>query len=316
MLTYRTFRNTDPPEITAIWRSRAGQVGLARSVSPDLFEQLIFAKLYFDYEGLVIAEEDGRPVGFAHAGFGPNEAENQISTDLGLTSMVMVRPDRDEATIAAGLLQRCEDYLRRRGAKVLYGGGIYPLNPFYLGLYGGSELPGVLDTDTVANALYGSRDYEEIDQTVVLRRDLAGFQAVIDRRQMQIRRRMVVELTSDPPTRSWWEACTIGPFDLIQFDLVPRSGSAPLASAVFRYLEPIGAAGCGRATGLLHLDVDPSARRNGLAVFLLTEAFRQFIREGIVLVEAQTMQHNVAALGLYQKLDFTEVSRGRVFRKK
>ena len=136
-------------------------------VSPDLLEQLIFAKLYFDYAGLILAFQDDLPVGFAHAAFGPNEQQNAISFDLGVTSIVVVRPDCAEAEVAAGLLEQCEQYLRGRGAKVLYGGGIQPLNPFYLGLYGGSELPGVLDSDLVARHLFQSHGYQEIERTKI-----------------------------------------------------------------------------------------------------------------------------------------------------
>ena len=67
MLTYRTFRNFDPPVLAALWRSRAGQPGLLQPVSPDVLEQLVFAKIYFDYSGLVVAWNDDQPVGFAHA---------------------------------------------------------------------------------------------------------------------------------------------------------------------------------------------------------------------------------------------------------
>ena len=167
MISYHPFRNQDPPAITAIWRTQAGQPGYAQPVSVDLFEQLVFAKLYFDYDGLFIAEDDGRPVGFAHAAFGPNDQQNEVSAELGVTSLILVRPDCNAPGLVAGLLERCEAYLRRRGAKVLYGGGIQPLNPFYLGLYGGSELPGVLDTDNVARDVYQTHGYTEIDQTVV-----------------------------------------------------------------------------------------------------------------------------------------------------
>jgi GNAT superfamily N-acetyltransferase len=315
MFTYRTFRNTDPPVLTAIWRSRSGQRGLAEPVSADLFEQIVFARLYFDYGGLIVARDDDRPVGFAHAGFGPDEQGDRISTELGVTCVVIVRPDCPEADVAAGLLERCEQYLRGRGAKVLYGGGIRPLNPFYLGLYGGSELPGVLDSDLVARELYGAHGYREIDQTRVLHCRLSGFQAAIDRRQMQIRRQMIVEVTVDPPARTWWEACTLGDFDLTRFELVPRGGGAPVAWATFRSMEPSGVYGAGRAAGLIELEVEESLRRRGLAVFLLSEAFRQFVGQGILLVEAQVMQHNAAALGVYAKLGFQPAGYGSVFRK-
>jgi len=315
MLTYRPFRNTDPPAIAAIWRSHAGQPGLTQPVSPDLFEQLVFAKLYFDYAGLILAWDDGRPVGMAHAGFGPNEEGDALSTDWGVTCLVLVRADYPPGDAAAGLLERCERYLRGRGAKVLYGGGIRPLNPFYLGLYGGSELPGILQSDQRSQELFRAHGYQEIDRTSILQCDLSSFQAPIDRRQMQIRRQMLVEVTVDAPTRSWWEACTLGEFDLTRLDVVPRGGNAPVATAIFRSMQPTGAMIMGRTAGLIELSVAEAFRRRGVASFLLSEALRQFLRQGISVVEAQAMQHNSAALGLYRKLNFRQVGEGCVFRK-
>ena len=315
MLTYRTFRNTDPPVLTDIWQSLAGQPGRVSSFSPDLLEQFVFSKLYFEYEGLILAWEDGRAVGFAHAGFGATDSEDGVSTELGTTYLVVVRPDCEEAKVAEGLLEQSEAYLRSRGAKVLYGGGIRPLNAFYLGIYGGSELPGVLESDAVAQELYASHGYREIDRTILFEQDLCTFEAVVDRRQMQIRRQMVAQVIVDPPSRTWWDACTLGPFELVRFELIPRSGGAAVASATFRSMELMPATSRPRSLGLIDVWVDESFRRRGLSIFLLSEAFRQFIREGAATVEVQAMQHNIAALGLYHKLGFRQIGHGSVLRK-
>ena len=77
MLRYRTFRNTDPPTVVGLWRSRGDQPGLVQPVSVDLFEQFVFGRLYFDYAGLVMAWDGQQPAGFAHAAFGPNEQLEQ-----------------------------------------------------------------------------------------------------------------------------------------------------------------------------------------------------------------------------------------------
>lgn len=315
MPTFRSFRNFDPPVLTDLWQSRAGQTGLLQPVSPDLFEQLLFAKLYFDYSGLFLACEDGQAIGYAHAGFGPNEQQSAISTDAGVTCAIVVRPDCDQRDVAAGLLEQCEQYLRRRGAKSLFGGGLYPVNPFYLGLYGGSELPGILDSDTTARDAFASAGYHEAERTTMLRCELNHFESVVDRRQMLVRRQMVVEVTSDAPTRTWWEACTLGEFDLTRFDLVPRIGGAPVATAAFRSMESTGSVSLGRAAGLMDLRVEESYRGRGLAIFLLSEAFRQFLRQGIMLVEAQTRQSNPVAMGLFQKLGFQKIEEGGVWKK-
>jgi GNAT superfamily N-acetyltransferase len=315
MLTYRTFRNIDPPALAALWRSRAGQHGLLQPVTPDALEQLVFSRLYFEHGGLVLAFDEDQAVGFAHAGFGPNPQQSWTSCETGVICMLLVRPGCDDAQVSGGLMDRCEEYLRDRGAKAIYGGGLHPLSPFYLGMYGGSELPGVLDCDTVARQAFATHGYQEIERTVLLGRDLSGFESPIDRRQMQVRRQMVVEVTSDAPTRTWWEASTLGEFELTQFDAVPRVGGSPAATALFRSMEPSGTTAVGRATGLIELSVQEPYRRRGVAVFLLSEAFRQFLRQGIRHVSVQTSQSNVAALAMFQKLGFQPDEAGGLWKK-
>jgi len=314
---YRTFRNADPPVLVDLWRSRVRPTGLAQPVSTDLLEQLVFAKLYFEHRGLFLAFDSGLPVGFAHAGFGPNEEQNWISMEIGVTCVVQVHPDCSQANeVAGGLLDRCEGYLRGCGAKVLYGGSSSPWTPFYFGLYGGSESPGVLDSDSLVQQLYSARGYEAVDHTLLLQRDLNGFESLIDRQQMQIRRQMIVEVVNDAPTRSWWDASILGEFDLTRFDLVPRTGGAAIASAVFRSMEPSVTNAMGRATGLIHFKVEESYQGRGVANFLLSEAFRQFIRQGIQQVEAQIPQGDEPALAVLRDLGFQLVDEGCVYRKK
>lgn len=232
---FRHFRNSDPPALVNVWQTLVGQPEVNPAVDVEVIEQFVLAKTYFDPEGLILACDGDRVLGFVHAAFGANDAEDGISNELGTTALLMVRPGGDELQVAAGLLEHSEDYLRQRGAKVIYGGGIRPLNSFYLGLYGGSELPGVLESDAVAQQTFTSHGYREIDRTLLFRRNLSTFEAVVDRRQMQVRRQMVVEVVIDPPTRTWWEACTLGMFDLVRFALVPRSGGSAVATALFRH---------------------------------------------------------------------------------
>jgi ribosomal protein S18 acetylase RimI-like enzyme len=197
----------------------------------------------------------------------------------------------------------------------LYAGAIQPLNGFYLGLYGGSELPGVLDSAPRAQYLFKSQGYREIDRVCVLSRDLAGFRAPVDRVQIQIRRRTIVQVTNDPPARTWWEACTWGGLERTRFELSSRDGEGLLATATYWTIEPLAHSWGVRAAGLIELEVEPAQRRQGLATFLLSDALRQLQSQGTSLIEVQTMQHNTAALQLYQKLGFHQIDQGAVFRK-
>jgi ribosomal protein S18 acetylase RimI-like enzyme len=284
-------------------------------MSVGLFEQLVFSKPYFDHDGLIVAIKDNRPVGFVHAGFGPDENEAACSTDMGTTYLLMLHSDHSDPTLADELLARSEGYLQDRGTKVIYAGGIRPLNAFYLGLYGGSELPGVLATDTIFLDAVRRNNYREIDQVLVLQRDLAQFRAVISWEQRRLRRTAVLNERYAPPSTTWWEACTTGAYERLEFSLQNAPQGPPLASVGFWDIEPLST-GWGAATaGMFDLHVAPEARRQGLATFLLGEAFCRLRDRGIVLVEAQTMRGNTPALAMYQKLGFQTVDSGYVYRK-
>ena len=83
----------------------------------------------FEAAGLIVAEIDGRIVGFVHAGFGPDlpvESTRpfQLCHELGTIAMLVVEPALDDPGLVAGLIAAAELYLRSRGAKVIYAGGL------------------------------------------------------------------------------------------------------------------------------------------------------------------------------------------------
>ncbi len=315
MYQLRPILNTDPPQVAEIWNLQSEQRGLVRHVSPWVLERSIFARPYFDPEGFVVADAGEKLVGFVHAGFGPNEDEGQISTELGVTCMLMIRPEYFDSPLAQELLVAGEQYLKGRGAKVLYAGGVRPLNPFYLGLYGGSDLPGVLESDGGHLALYRASGYEEIDRVRVMQRRLEAFRPRVDRQQMQLGRQMQVQISYDPASGSWWDACLTCGLDRTRYELVARSGGPPLATATFWDMELFSASWSVRTLGLLDLAVDSRSRRNGFARYLLGEAFTRMRDEGVQQVEAQTMISNTPAYQLYRSLGLEEIDQGIVLRR-
>ena len=221
----------------------------------------------------------------------------------------------DEAEVAGGLLAECEAFLVGRGAKTIHGGPVRKISPFYLGLYGGAELPGVLDSDTVSRRLYQDNGYEVVDRTLIYRRDLSGFRPPVDRRQVQFRRHMTVEVVADLPPSDWWDACTTGDFELTRFYLVPRGQRASVASVTVRDIGSTTASGPGRVAGIMDVDVDPAHRRQGLATYLLHESLRQLSQQGVVQVEGHASEKNTLGISVYEKLGLTHSDQATVFRK-
>jgi GNAT superfamily N-acetyltransferase len=314
LTVYRPFRNTDPPRLAELWRNQSGRRGLMQPMSIAVLDRYVLSKPTFDRAGLIVAEDQDRLIGFAHAGFGANDDGNSLSTRRGVTSLVMLRSDA-EPEIAGQLLGKAEQYLRSRGAEQLLGGGSYPLSPFYYGLYGGSELSGVLDSDTVGQQIFANHGYQQHKRSLVLHRELASFRPPIDRQQMQIRRQTTVETVIDPPATSWWEAVIFEPFERTRSFVVPRDGGRPMASVHFWNMETMSATLGLRAVGIVGLEVTDPKRRQGLAKFLLGESLRQLHAQGVALAEVHVAADNQAALGLFQGLGFSQVDASTLYGK-
>lgn len=284
-------------------------------MTPAILEQMVLGKPYFDREGLIVAVDDERPVGFAHAGFGVDATGAALSTQIGSTCMLMVGHHGEQAWIARELLAASETYLRARGASVLQGGCCFPVDPFYLGLYGGSQLSGVHASDTRLCELFRGAGYSITSTRRVLQRPLAGFRPPVDRAQMQSRRTHVVQATPDPRSESWWEACTTGQTERARIDVRPRSGGGPGGSVVLWDLQPIAMSWGVRARGIVDVKFSTPEVNVELAVFLLAEALRHAQSEGATLAELHVACDDPLAESVYAKLGFSEVDRVFLFRR-
>jgi GNAT superfamily N-acetyltransferase len=279
-----------------------------------VLERYVLAKPYFDRRGLPVAVDDGKVVGFAHAGFGPSPRASTLAQDTGVTCLVMLRPETSRA-VAAELLARCEAFLRGEGATTLLGGGGFPLSPFYHGLYGGSQCSGVLQSDPAMQAVFRDAGYRERQRTLVLRRDLATFRPMVDRQQMQIRRHNTFEYQSDAPTTTWWEACVFEPFDRTLATLVPREGGGPAAAVYTWSMETMLGAWGVHAVGIADLVVPAARQRQGLARFLLGEAIRHLHTLGVAMAEVHVPAENAPGLSTFRSLGFEEVDQTVQFTK-
>lgn len=314
MIEYRCFRNDDPPRLADAWRAAdLGPSGLQPMTSAWL-EDAVFSKPYFDRQGLIVAVEDGRVLGFAHAGFGPNPDRSALDHATGTTMLVVVAPHEDRAAIGAGLLARTEDYLRHRGANTILGGGTPDVGGFYLGLYGGSDLPGILASSPGMQDVFRRAGYAEAERIGVLRRSLAGFRPPVNRLQLAIRRSTTLRVIDEPARRTWWEAATTTGVALRRYELWNDSQSL-LGSASFWDMQPLSSAWGVPAWGLLRVDVEGGRRREGLANYMVAEALHDLAQEGVAVAETQVAESNDAAARLFAKLGFEPHDSGVVFRR-
>ena len=185
-----------------------------------------------------MAEKDGRIVGYAHAGFGPDLPVEStqpfdVSHELGTIAMLVVEPGLDDLGLVSGLIDAAQFYLRSRGAKVLYAGSLFPLNPFYWGLYGGSEGSGVLSQHQRFHSALIDRGFEPISTTVLLEADL-NVPEPRDPRAALIRRLTQIEVFDDALPTDWWQNLALGDFQLMSARLLLKADGTQVARAQAR----------------------------------------------------------------------------------
>lgn len=315
VVTYRRFRNDDPPTLVQIWNEAFTGRGAVKLRHSSPLDNYILAKPYFDPAGVILAEEDGVGVGFAHAGFGPNADQTAVGRERGVTCIVGVRPAYRHRGIGSELLRQCEEYLTTGGAKELHAGPLYPLNPFYLGLYGGSELPGFLLSDAAAEPFLQRHGYRTYETTHVYQRQLIKPVNATDPRFLGLRQQYDVVVSQVSGISSWWQECVLGPLELIEFRLDERPTGKAAARCRVWEMEGFSIRWNLPAVGITQIEVREDLRRRGLAKFLLTKILGYLQEQYFGVAEVHTHPSNEAATRLLGVLGFDQVDSGRSYRK-
>jgi ribosomal protein S18 acetylase RimI-like enzyme len=316
VIEYRTFRNSDPARIVALWNGCPLGRGAATGVSVDAFETLNFAQPYFDREGLILACAGAEIVGFVHAGFGTNAEETGLAFDSGVICAVLVHPSFRRQGIARELVKRAEAYLFARGARCLWAGPSEPWDPFFFGLYGGSCPSGFLESDPDAAPFLAAMGYEPIERHAVLQCDLAKQRSPMSFRFVNVRRKIELTITPEPPNVSWWWATRYGRLDSVEFALRSKENPTELAAMTVVGMDLYMTSWQQRAVGLTHLRTQETELRKGYAQALVIEACRRLKDELVTLAEAHALESNAAVLKLLESCGFSRVDTGVVYRRK
>lgn len=278
----------------------------------DMFERAVLSKPWFEPDGLIVATSSGEVCGFVHCGFGPNADRSDLDRKNGIICILMTMPVSGQQEICNSLIGRAEAWLRSKGSTSVATGTVFPHSPYYLGLYGGSNVPGILTAHHATIEIFEKLGYEHTKRILVMQRHLHNFIAVIDRRQALVRRNYRIEPDQDPLSANWWEACTLGNTNRMVFHLIDRKTSGICGNISYWEIEPLARNWGVRAMGLFDMDVQPEARHSGLGTFLVGESLRHMQQQGMNLVEAQVADDNIAAVSLFEKMGFDTIDTGVV----
>ena len=317
MNCFRAYRNGDSPALADLWNRATPERGAVRPLSVHEFDALAIGRLHFEAAGLIVAERGGHVVGFAHAGFGPEQPvgrSHRLDTSMGTVAMVILEPGLDDPGLERDLVFEAERYLRRRGACVFYAGGQAPLNPTYWGIYGGSEFSGILDSHISFRRVVETAGYEPAATTVIFEIDLIRGEPK-DARAPLFRRQFRLEVIEDVLPNGWWQALAIGLFRPTAFRLIEKPTNQVVAHAITWDIPSGYGMGDGRTrTGLIDVGVASDQRRRGYGRHLVSEILRHVRTRSTDAVVVQTSSQNVPALALYRSLGFEAIDTATLYR--
>jgi ribosomal protein S18 acetylase RimI-like enzyme len=313
--TYRPFRNTDPPALVGVWNAAATGRGAYPLRSPATFERWILSKTYFENPALTVAERDGELVGFSLAGFGPNADESAADKSNGVICTVLVKPEVRKDGVGQQLLQHAEKYLTDRGATTLRVGAQKPNNPYLFGLYGGSNSPGILDSDAGAKEFLTAAGYTPGTEVLVFQRQLDKPIDVADPRFNLLRKRYDVQLLRSAVVGSWWQECVWGGLEPAEFRAVDKLTGLPAARATAWELEGFGWKWNHPSAGIIDVQVRDDLRRQGMAKFLVTHILRFLQDQFFGIAELQVFAASESGAGLCKSVGFELVDTGREYVK-
>ncbi|HHK41807.1 MAG TPA: hypothetical protein ENJ50_05245 [Planctomycetaceae bacterium] len=312
----RPFRNSDPPALVQLWRRLPPLPMRAQNISVGILEEHIFAKPYFDRLGFLVAESDrGEISGFVHAAFGVDAECCHLDKTIGVVALFVPPDGGHHDLLAAELLERAEDYLRDHGARSLIAGGVSPHHPFYLGLYGGSLLPGIVVSDAWTIDRFLAAGYVRTGERPILRRQLTDFRPPVDRELIRVRRSHQVVSGEAPVAQRWCDACTLGLLHRRRFELRERGLGDIAASLDLWDMGPWAVSWGLNAMGVCRWS-DCSGPHGTLChLFLLGEAMKMLRSEGVSVLEVQPQPDQPQQMDVCRRLGFQTIDRGVVLTK-
>lgn len=314
MIHYRAFRNIDPPRLAEVWNQAFANRGAVQMRTSTPLERFVLSKPTFDPAGLILAEdEQGRCIGWVHAGSAPHRAGK---SDEGVICVLGVLPSHRKQGVGAELLLRAEAYLKERGAKTIYAGALSPRNPFYLGLYGGSECPGFLDSDSFAAPFFLKHGYALHEATAVFDRSLEQLPKPNDARVSILRAKYDIQVGPPRKLDDFWQECTTGCIDPVAFIVEDKKTKKIVGRALVWEMEGFSFRWGKPSIGILGFEILPEHRKQGVGKLLLGAILRQGQEGFFELVEVQASESCVAAVTFLESYGFRKVDRGQTLVKR
>jgi ribosomal protein S18 acetylase RimI-like enzyme len=196
---------------------------------------------------------------------------------------------------------------------VIYGGGRYPLNPFYWGIYGGSEFSGFLESQPATLQAFQRNGFKESASSVLFEFDLAKSEPR-HLKNIMLKRESRVHILEDENPEENWSALAVEAFHPLVVQILDKAEKAVIARSCLWPMSVYGRREGVSRIGLIDVIVDDDHRRKGYGRLLITESIKCASGLSYDILCVQTDSTNLAAIKLYEQSGFERTETARLFR--
>ncbi len=303
MIECRPFNNSDSPRIANFWQQHRLDA-LARPMTPPVLEQVVLGKLHFRPQDLVLAMQQDRLLGLIHFSRAQGHSPENDTTETPRINMFLVDTDYENpSAVADELLQAARDH---HGEDLQTAGPLHP-NLFYVGLYGGSGFPGLLESDTIVIEALQRNQFTAIRRRGIYRAPAAALSISPNREVRQLRRQAQARATPCLPDGGWEKA---GPTSHLERHLIRLEAhpGGPLLGQIETWdPSPLADRWGGPAVGIHRPVIHDGGQGDVIAAALISEAIAFIQRTPATFID---IHDDLAEPALLLDLGFAAVGEG------
>jgi len=297
----RAYEASDLPGVVQAWnRALAGGANFF-PLTEDCFQARVARQPSFSPQGLLVAAQGDQVTGFVH--FGPatnfwfDLAERQVTPGEGLI-WALVAPPSDRP-LAGDLLGAAMLRLREAGARriLLYPSWVQCTQPFYNGIAGGYEMPGISASREEALALAADQGFEPIAEYGTPEFDLSDGDRLAALRAEAVRIRLRMRDTGLEPR---FREVTSAFFPPRRAAVLVR-GTETIATTAYGLWGEYAQAHGRRLYGITGVHVATHWRGLGLGKLIVTLALEAALAEGAEALHLHVYRANAPAWNLYHR---------------
>lgn len=287
------------PGAVAVYNAETAAEAHIAPLSPDLFQELVVTKSYFDPAGVFVAIRAGTVIGWVHACVAPG-SEGHHHPARSIPHIRMLVFDRDRPKVGQALVSEATQWLEQSVSKHANTDAILALHaragyPFYRGIWMGGEPLGPVTMPHVQMALQVG-GYRNSQESIFM---VAEMEALLP----AYRASLAVEIHEEsmPMAHEAMRESWIGFEPMRTCAMV---GESEVGSIGWVILPHVGRRLGAPCVNIWSLGVQEQHRRKGIASALVSHIMRRGYESGARFASLATQLWNAPAHATYTKMSF------------